>query len=176
MTATIPLLARRLAIGGFFAVGVAGSVATSSPSADLSGFSEDVRLALDAETPDITLGATATAESSDAIAAGTGQIGLSLSFDATATGSISYSLVSNTTGERTDGDVVDPQSQGELRAAIDAFNECSTGTCAEDLTITLSRTDVELEGTTGLTLSLDGVASLAEEGGDLGSITFDIDG
>jgi hypothetical protein len=167
---------RTAGVGTMFFLGVAGSIATG-PVADLSGVSDDVRLTLDADTPSERITAVATVDVDAVIASGTGQIGLSVTLDNDAEGSLSFTLTSGTTGSTQGTDIVDTQAQGTARVGIDAFEGCGPGPCDEELVLEFNRTDVALDGVLGLTFSLDGLASTETEAPEQGSgsITFSID-
>ena len=117
---------RTAGVGTIFFLGVAGSIATG-PVADVSGVSDDVRLTLDANNPSERITAVATVDVDAVIASGTGQIGLSVTLDNDAEGSLAFSLTSETTGSTQGTDIVDTQAQGTARVGIDAFE----ARCAE---------------------------------------------
>ncbi len=167
---------RRIATAVLFSVGVVGSVATTEPiTADISGVSNEVRVVLDANEPSREIFATATIDADAAIAAGTGQVGLAVEIDGDADGSLAITLTSDTTGQSQATDIVDTQAQGSARIGIDAFEGCGAEACDEDLVLRFERTDAELEGTLGLTFTLDGLASTDGEEAGTGTIRFSID-
>jgi hypothetical protein len=164
---------RRLGLSVMFVGGIAASIATSPPAADVSGESDPISVVLDANQPEREVRATATIDVDAAVAAGTGQIGLTVVLDADAEGSLAFSLRSET--EEQTGDIVDTQAQGTTRIGIDAFADCAEGPCDEPLTLEFRRTDTELEGTLGLTFTLDGLASTETEPTSPGTISFSVD-
>jgi hypothetical protein len=164
---------RRLGMTTMFVAGTFATVATTAPTADVSGESITVDVFLDADQPAREFGAVATIDVDAVVASGTGQIGLNVVLDSDAEGSLAFSLRSATASQG--GDIVDPQAQGTARIGIDAFDGCGPGPCDEDLTIEFRRTDPELTGTLGLTFTLDGLASTETEPTEPGSITFRID-
>jgi hypothetical protein len=164
---------RRLGLSVMVVGASAASIATSPPAADVSGESDPISVVLDANQPERALAATATIDVDTAVAAGTGQIGLTVVLDADAEGSLAFSLRSET--EEQTGDIVDTQAQGTTRIGIDAFASCPEGPCDEPLTLEFRRTDTELEGTLGLTFTLDGLASTEAEPTSPGTITFRVD-
>ena len=157
---------RRALLSVVFAAGVVGSVATTGPSADISGVSSEERVVLDAETPSARFSAVAILTAAGATTTG-GEIGLNVLVDGAADASLVYTLLSDTTGEEVSGDIVDTQAQGSARVGIAAFQGC-TETCTDELTIELSRTDAALDGELDVTFSLDALASTeAEAAGDI---------
>jgi hypothetical protein len=164
---------RRLAISVMCLGGAAATVATSAPSADVSGESGPVTVVLDADEPERQFTAQATLDVEAVVAEGTGQIGVTVILDADAQGSLSFRLRSET--EEQSGDIVDTQAQGTTRIGIDAFAGCADTPCDEPLTLEFRRTDTELDGTLGLTFTLDGLASTETEPTEPGTITFQVD-
>ncbi len=163
---------RKTLIGSLFTVGVVGSVATGEPAADISNVSNEVRVALDASSPDARFDAFVTVNADSAVSSGTGQIGLTITIDNDAVGSLTATMTSNDDSQTID--IVDTQAQGSARIALDAFNNCASVPCEEPLAIDFARTDGELDGTLGFTFSLDGLVSTDSETGGTGSIGFDI--
>lgn len=166
---------RRLLIVTVFSLGTLATVATTAPAADISGVSSDFRVTLDADSPVEERTAVATIEVDAAIASGTGAIGLSVVVDGDAEGSLAFTLTSSTTGASQGGDIVDTEAQGTARIGIDAFDGCGPGACDEDLVLEFRRTDPDLNGTLGLSFSLDGLASTDTETPADGSISFRVD-
>lgn len=164
---------RKTLIGGLFTVGVVGSVATGEPAADISNVSDEIRVALDASAPDAQFDAFVTVDADSAISSGTGQIGMTISIDSDATGSITATMTS-TSGDTQTIDIVDTQAQGSARIALDAFSRCALTSCEDGLAIDFSRTDSDLEGTLGFTFSLDALVSTDSETGGDGTIGFQI--
>ncbi len=164
------LSARSAFTGLVFSIGVVGSVATSGPAADVSGASDTFSVVLSADEPTASFTASAVLQlDSEATVTG-GDIGLNVSADGDSPGSVACTLRSETTGQETTIDIVDTEAQGASRAGIDAFAGCATD-CSEDLTIIFERTDTELEGSLGLSWSIDGLASTSVE--STGTISFD---
>jgi len=154
--------------------GTAGTVATSPATADISGVSESVRVVLDEGLSTESFEATVSLVSDVPVASGTGLIGMTVTLDSEAEGSLQFTLTSQTSGETQGGDIVDTQAQGQLRIGIDAFNGCRES-CEEELSIEFVRTDDPVSGTLGLTFSLDGIASTESESDGSASIDFAID-
>lgn len=129
---------------------------------------------LDATTPSVTVSVQALLNSSDPIAAGSGEIGLEVSMGETAEGSLRFSLASQ--NEQNESDILEPQSQGSTRIAINAFDGCGAGDCTEDLTLQFDRTDDALEGVLPLSWTLDGLASTdtTEEAPGSGTLDFQV--
>lgn len=169
---------RRLFALTVVAVGVVSSVATTGGSpADISGSAGPFDLMLDAQSPSAVITAAALLDATDPIAAGSGEITLSVSLDDTADGSLHFLLRSETSGESNDGDIFDPEGQGSSSVAVIAFEGCGSGSCTEELTIEFERTDDALEGSMPLSWSLDGIASLdtPEDAAGSGTLDFDVD-
>jgi len=164
---------RKTLIGGLFTVGVVGSVATGEPAADISNVSDEIRVALDASAPDAQFDAFVTVNADSAVSSGTGQIGLTLTIDSEASGSLTATMTSSN-GDSQTIDIVDTQAQGSARIALDAFSGCAATSCEDGLAIDFARTDSDLEGTLGFTFSLDALVSTESETGGDGSITFEI--
>jgi hypothetical protein len=169
----MPDTLRRLAIATMFVAGTCATVATTAPTADVSGESASVDVFLDADQPVQEFSAVATIDVDAVVAAGTGQIGLNVVLDSDAEGSLAFTLSSASTSQG--GDIVDTQAQGTARIGIDAFDGCGPGPCDEELLIEFRRTDPELAGTLGLTFTLDGLASTETEPTEPGSLTFSFD-
>lgn len=163
---------RKTLVGGLFTLGVVGSVATGEPAADISTVSDEVRVALDASAPEAQFDAFVTLDADSAVSSGTGQIGLTITIDVDATGSLTATMRSNSDSQTID--IVDTQAQGSARIALDAFDGCSTLPCEEPLAIDFARTDGEVEGTLGFTFSLDALVSTDSETGGDGTISVDI--
>jgi hypothetical protein len=92
---------------------------------------------------------------------------VTVELDPSAVGSLRFGLTSDTSGESTEADVLDPASQSSARIGVLAFEGCvgSTG-CEESFSLSFSRTDGD-EGDLSFTWSLDGFASTdAESPGD----------
>jgi hypothetical protein len=154
-----------------FVFGVAVTTATSEPSASISGFSDEESLVLDAATPALALDARATVNSDVPVI--TGEIGLNVSVNPDAVGSLAVGLRSLTSGAQQTLDIVDLQAQGLARIGIDAFEDCPTGRCVEELELTFERIDEALEGEVGLTFHLDGLADTETDPAE-GELTFEI--
>ncbi|MDP2345251.1 MAG: hypothetical protein Q8O67_30180 [Deltaproteobacteria bacterium] len=163
-------LVRRVITGTVFVVGVVGSVATTGPTADLSGVSEEETVVLDANTPSAAFTAAASLSAEGATTTG-GEIALNIVVEG-ADASLAYTLRSETTGEEETADIVDTQAQGSARIGIAAFESC-TDSCVDELTIEFERNDASLEGELVVTFSLDALASTeAEATGDI-DLTID---
>jgi hypothetical protein len=151
MIAVRPLLVRVV-----LTAGVGASLASTQPAAGLSAIGEERRALLNAATPSLVFDATATATADVPILGG--EIGLNVSVDPDASGSLLVSLRSETTGAVQEADILDPQAQGVVRVGIDAFAGCpDDDACVEDLVIELARTDDALDGDLGLDFQLDGL-------------------
>jgi hypothetical protein len=150
--------------------GVVASVATSPADTGVSGVTDSESILLTGDEPEITVTAAAVLVFDSAAAVTSGDIGLNVQPDGDANGSLAFTLEGNS-GSAT-GDIVDTQSQGATRIAVDAFSGCNSE-CTEELTITFTRTDDALEGDLGFIWSLDAFA--APDAETTGTIEFTID-
>jgi hypothetical protein len=168
MRAIRPLLVKFL-----FGSGVAASLASTQPAANISGVGEQRRVVLNAATPSLVLDATATVNADVPILGG--EIGLNVDVDPESEGSLLVGLRSMTSSERQEADVLDPQAQGAIRVGIEAFAACPDGSaCIEDLVVELSRSDDGLEGELALEFQLDGLVDTDGEPTE-GGLQIDFD-
>lgn len=162
--------ARSLVAHAVVVAGVVASVATSPADTGVSGVSDSESILLTASEPEITITGAAVLVLDASATVTSGDIGLNVQPDGDASGSLAFTLEGNN-GSAT-GDIVDTQSQGATRIAVDAFSGCSSE-CTEELTITFTRTDDALEGDLGFVWSLDAFAAADAE--TSGAIEFTID-
>ena len=167
---------RRLVVGAVIFLGVGASIASSpgGGGGDIQGSSGGQSVTLDAPGQSETASATATLNANAPLATGSGEVGVTVDMDASAIGSLTIGLESDTTGEATSTDVVDPSAQPSTRVAIPAFEGCSGETsCSERFVLTFDRFDEEGDGTLSFTWTLDGLASTTAEEPDQASGTLE---
>lgn len=156
--------ARRLATALVLVGGAVAAAASNGPLLGPAISAEDgpYTLMLTPNAPEAEVGFSATLDAQAEVVSGSGEVGLLVELDPAATGSLSFGLTSEVTGETDETDIFDPAAQYQTRLGIEAFAGCDGASlCEEGFVARFTRLDDPPEGDLEVTWYVDGVVEVA---------------